>query len=367
MTTAAVLQFGRPSLAETGRVDTWMRLLEAAGTTPRAITLVPGGRPRRPRLTVAATRAVIGAHAVPEALGWSAHEVLDALDLLQPGLVVCVTARTYQPALVSSRWVVALDFVDRLSESYRQRAAITRDRRAAVGYRLLERTWRRFEGQPLPAAVQRVAVGWRDASALGAQWLPNLISDAGMTPARQVRPVHDLVFFGTLDYLPNVEGLERLARILTLVPNGRRPTVLVAGRNPSCRVRDLVRTEGWTLQEGYATVQELAERASLAVAPMASVAGMQNKVLEAAAVGLSQVASCEAMTGFRPGFPVPTAATDADFARRITELLDDPCARATQAAAARAEVASAYTVPSWIEWARSLTLPHAERTALRRS
>jgi spore maturation protein CgeB len=131
-------------------------------------------------------------------------------------------------------------------------------------------------------------------------------------------------------------------------------SILVAGRNAPGRVVALAASQGWTLQRDYTNVGELAATARLAVAPMTSTAGIQIKVLEAAAAGLAQVASPEAVAGFEPGLPVAIAGTDREFAERISYLLAAAPARRAQADAARVAVAHTYTVPAWVDWARGL-------------
>jgi hypothetical protein len=351
MTGAVVLHFGRQSGGEARRTETWKALLESTGAAVTDVVLVPNGVPRRPH--GGALAAILAGRAAPEVLAWSPADVMARLRRLDPDLVVCQTARAFHPSLVRGPWTTVLDFVDRMSASYRQRATITSDRWGSLAFRALSAATSRVESASTPGVI-KVAAGWSDAYALDAQWLPNLLCDTALQPVPARPASHDVVFFGTLDYLPNVDALHRLGRILDLIPSDERPSALVAGRGAGPDVVELAREREWTLLHDFGHVSELAAMARVAVAPMTSVAGIQNKVLEAAAVGLAQVASPQALAGFRPGLPIAVAQSDAEFAAAIMRLVRDPGERARQVESASAAVHAGYSVPGWAAWAQSL-------------
>ena len=67
--------------------------------------------------------ALLASSAVPEALVWSETEGRRRLEDLQPDLTLFVTARAWSPSFDVGRPVL-LDYVDRLSQSYRQRSRL---------------------------------------------------------------------------------------------------------------------------------------------------------------------------------------------------------------------------------------------------
>jgi hypothetical protein len=87
------------------------------------------------------------------------------------------------------------------------------------------------------------------------------------------------------------------------------------------------------------------------VAPLARTSGIQNKVLEAAALGLPQVVSPQALAGLRPGFPAEVAAREDELAPRIVELLADTARQAQLRAAGIDEVRTHYVAEAWAGWA----------------
>ncbi len=97
---------------------------------------------------------------------------------------------------------------------------------------------------------------------------------------------YDLCFVGNLSYAPNIEAVKFI--VTELLPEFERRgvqfSVLVSGANPSAEVlrfSDLITITGWVddIRESYA-------RSKVFVAPMFIGTGLQNKLLEALALGL---------------------------------------------------------------------------------
>jgi len=346
----AVLSLARRAgMGEVKRVASWVSIFEAAGAEVTTIPLLRDHRARFP----SGVGSVLKGTAVPETLAWSRRSVARELARLEPDVVVCVTARAYHPSLADGRRKVVVDFVDRLSVSYRDRAGITGPWRRRLLFHGLAATSRRFEGRPLDDGVRTVAAGWDDARHLGAEWVPVVVEPP--TPASGRAPDCDVLFFGNLAYPPNVAAVERLARLWPAVL-ARRPgtTARIAGANATPGVRALATDYGWDLVPDFPSVSDLCAGARLAVVPLTHTAGIQVKVLEAAALGLAQVVTPASVRGMRPGFPVTVAATDDELATAIVELLDDPGRRDREGAAARRHMARHYTAEAWSTWPATL-------------
>ncbi|MEM8924378.1 MAG: glycosyltransferase [Actinomycetota bacterium] len=339
----AVVVPGRPSLGEQARTATWRRLTSAIGGR---CTIVPvmqeGVRPSLLRAPGVATGSL-----VPEALAWRPSAVSIALEVFEPDVVVLQTARTVRPELLRGPWPVIIDLVDRLSLSYRQRARFVGGPRAAL-LNGLARSHRLFEDRIMEDdAVSHpvVMAGRRDAEDTGAVWLPLVMDPPVLCTPPPVDPPHDVVFFGSLSYPPNVEALERLAE--------GRPTeaglrVLVAGRRPPARVENLCREHGWSLEADFASLRWLAEQAAVAVAPLRSTAGIQNKLIDAALAGMPQVVTSESLAGLAPGFPCMVADEPTELVAEARRLLVDDERRCELATAAFDHVAANYSVSRWL-------------------
>jgi len=165
-------------------------------------------------------------------------------------------------------------------------------------------------------------------------------------------PTYDVLFVGSLQYPPNVEAVERLADAWPYVLRHRPDaTALVAGRRPTARVAQVVADQGWSLLPDFPDIATVASQARIAVAPLARTSGIQNKVLEAAALGLPQVVTPQALAGLRPGFPAEVASREDELGPRIVELLGDTARQEELRAAAVDEVRHHYVAEAWAGWA----------------
>ena len=337
-------------MGEAKRVASWVAIFEAAGAEVTAISLLRDHRARRPT----GTAAVVRGAAVPETLAWSEQSVGRTLALLEADVVVCVTARAFHPSLVDGRRTVVVDFVDRLSVSYHDRAGITGPWHRRLLFHGLAATNGRFERRRLPEGVRTVAAGWDDARHLGAEWVPIVIE--GPPPVASPTPDTDILFFGNLGYPPNVAAIERLARLWPSVVRRRPGTTLrIAGANATIGIRKQAAACEWDVVSDFPSVSELCAGARLAVVPLEHTAGIQIKVLEAAALGLAQVVTPASIRGMRPGFPVTVAATDDELVTAMVELLEDPERRGREGAAARRHMARHYTAEAWSDWPSTLS------------
>ena len=95
------------------------------------------------------------------------------------------------------------------------------------------------------------------------------------------------VFWGRLDFEPNVQGLQWFGR--EIWPHVRREVpeaaFIIVGFNPGRAVRDLAEMEGVTLVPDVPDLREEVGRHSVVALPFVSGGGIKNKLLEAASMG----------------------------------------------------------------------------------
>ena len=155
-----------------------------------------------------------------------------------------------------------------------------------------------------------------------------------------------LVFTGAMDYRPNIDAVEHFVQDVWPALAAQRPMLSfwIVGMNPSAAVRDLagarVHVTGTVVD-----VRPYLQHAALVVAPLRIARGIQNKVLEAMAMGRPVVCSRDAAEGIaaRPGDELIVAADVASMQQQVLHLLDHPEEAAELGRAARARVLADYT------------------------
>lgn len=170
-------------------------------------------------------------------------------------------------------------------------------------------------------------------------YLANGVDLAYFQPVASSPPPASLVFTGVMDYPPNVDGVtwfcqEIFPRIRQHVPEA---TFTICGARPTRAVRDLANLPGVAVTGRVPDVRPYLSAASVAVVPLRICRGIQNKVLEAMAMGLPVVTTPAAYEGIEaePGTDL-LVAQDADaFAMRVCELIGDVGARKRLGRAAR--------------------------------
>ncbi len=338
---AVVVRPGRQAFGEIRRMQTWLRLFRAAGGEGKDLGFL---QRRFLGPTLADTSRLMRHQLVPEAAVWRGAAMAEQLRALEPDVVVLQTSRAYRPEVADGPWVTILDLVDRLSLSYRQRAELATSRPKAELMKRLAAAHQRFEDGARERCENVVAAGWGDSAHLGATWVPNLV-DPSQRPGSSVTKPYDAVFFGSLGYAPNVEALKWLSQSEAREVDLR---VLVAGHAPTDEVKHLCRAQGWALVEDYPSNHWLAEQATISLAPLRSTAGIQNKVLEAAALGLPQVVAPAALAGMRDGFPAVVADSPDEFLVRARRLVDDIQGQRRLADDAWSYTHTHYTVDAWL-------------------
>ncbi len=136
-----------------------------------------------------------------------------------------------------------------------------------------------------------------------------------------------LVFVGALDYRANIDGAEWFCRNVWPELHRRRPeaTFTLVGSNPAPDARRLAELPGVELAADVPDVRPYLARASVVVVPLRIARGIQNKVLEALAMGKPVVASPQSLEGLKvePGVNVRQASTPEQWVEDIITLLDN--------------------------------------------
>jgi sugar transferase (PEP-CTERM/EpsH1 system associated) len=107
------------------------------------------------------------------------------------------------------------------------------------------------------------------------------------------------VFTGTMDYLPNCDAVNWFANEVLPIIRRTLPTArfFIVGSNPADDVKRLAKRDGITVTGRVADVRPFVHHATASVGPMRIARGIQNKVLEAMAMGKPVIVTSGALEG----------------------------------------------------------------------
>jgi polysaccharide biosynthesis protein PslH len=164
-----------------------------------------------------------------------------------------------------------------------------------------------------------------------------------------------LVFTGVMDYWPNVDGVQWFADEVLPLIQAQLPATrfVIVGSKPVESVRLLANRPGIEVTGFVDDVRIHVAAARVCVVPLRIARGLQNKVLEAMAMGKAVVGTPQALEGIRAtiGADLIAAADASDFASAVLELLRSPARAAQVGGNARRCVERGYT---WAANLRSL-------------
>ena len=221
--------------------------------------------------------------------------------------VFCSSMVQYAEAPALADVPLIVDLVDVDSQKWLDYAAAARGlkrwlfQREAAAVRRLERS--------LPARARAVALVSDAEAALYRSFCPNDQTHGIMNgvdldffcddfPVMRKRP-DQCVFVGVLDYRANVESLAWFCREVWPLVLARKPeaTFAIVGKNPTAQVRGLGQLPGVRFVGPVPDVRPYIAESRMVVAPLQIARGIQNKVLEAMAMGKPVVATPQASEG----------------------------------------------------------------------
>jgi glycosyltransferase involved in cell wall biosynthesis len=213
--------------------------------------------------------------------------------------------------------------------------------------------WRDFDGVMFTSAsdVDRARA---HAPGLRARLIPNAVDVHSFRPDGAPVDGDTVLFFGTLKYFPNYDGVLFFLREIwpLLAMSHPRARVKVVGADPPQEVLALQgpRVEFTGLVED---VRSHIATAAVSVVPLRIGGGTRLKILEAMAMARPIVTTSLGVEGIRaqPGRDLLVADTPADFAAAVGQILDNPALAGRLGCSARSLVEADY---SWDAVGRDL-------------
>jgi sugar transferase (PEP-CTERM/EpsH1 system associated) len=226
------------------------------------------------------------------------------------------------------------DFVDLDSRKWALYSTFTRWPRSAI-YSLEERRLLEYEtflARRSACTIVRTEAERADCVRLipGARFevVSNGVDLEHFSPSPGGAYVPSVVFTGIMDYFPNVQGAHYFCeKVFPLVRRAvPAATFNIVGSRPHPSIRRLRRVEGVAVTGKVPDTRPYLSNAAVAVAPLLVARGIQNKILEAMAMGKPVVATRAACRGVDAveGEGILAADGPEEFAHQIVRILKDP-------------------------------------------
>jgi len=259
--------------------------------------------------------------------------------------VYCSSMAQYVPWPLATP--VVMDFVDIDSAKWSQYAKRSKPplswmyEREARKLAMYEEKWARVSSSTMVTTLQEAAL-LRGEGIPPAEVVSNGVEIPPERDAKLPEEIRSLqpfaLFVGTMNYLPNIDAVEYFAEEILPRIRESHPELkfLIVGRNPTRRVRKLGRKPGVVVTGAVPEVDVYLAGCTTVVAPFRIAQGIQNKVLEALAVGKPIVSTPgpAAAIAARHGETLLVADTAGKFADAVVALLEDPalCCRFSKGA-----------------------------------
>lgn len=168
---------------------------------------------------------------------------------------------------------------------------------------------------------------WAGTSRVDA--LPNGVDAEYFAPCAGRERPHSAIFWGRLDFHPNLQALRWFCSGIWPNLKQRFPDAefRIVGFNAGAEARQLATIPGIVLSPDVEDLRPLVHQHAVVVMPFQSGGGIKNKLLEAASMGKAIVCTPIACGGLRGKPPLVTASSEAAWIEAIGELWSNPSDR----------------------------------------
>jgi glycosyltransferase involved in cell wall biosynthesis len=212
-----------------------------------------------------------------------------------------------------------------------------------------------YEQQACRSVAHVIAVSDADAGRMRSLYgvshisvVPTGVDVDFFAPPAAVTRTSDLVFVGSMEWLPNVDGANYFVREVLPLIRRRRPdcSLVLAGRAPTTEIRALAQADPRIKVTG--TVPDIRPHvweAAVSVVPLRIGGGTRLKIYESMAAGTPVVSTTIGAEGLplRDGEHLFLADDPASFAERCLELLEQPALAERMSETARSLVAAEFS------------------------
>ncbi len=217
------------------------------------------------------------------------QRIIRTITALQPDAIYCQLIRVTEYVKEYHDCPKVLDYMDAFSKGMERRRHLGKWY-ATFFFEMESRRLRRYEQRIFDYFEEKLIISEQDKNFIAHPNRSKIVAvpngiDRSFFEDLPITPTYDLVFVGNLSYAPNIEAVLYLKD--SILPLVKDCSLLVSGAQPSkslqiaCDEATNITLQGWVndIRESY-------KSGAVFVAPMMIGTGMQNKLLEAMALGI---------------------------------------------------------------------------------
>lgn len=250
----------------------------------------------------------------------------------KPDHIYCQLIRTAEYVKHHHNIPKTIDYMDALGKGMLRRAEISSGIKRflfrAEGKRLSQyenRIFDYFNHHTIISAQDRKYINHPDQDKIVI--IENGISSDFFNGPTGVTPEYELVFTGNMNYPPNIECALFIANEILPKLKSKFPQIrlLLSGANPNPKIAELNKRPDITVSGWVDDIRTSYANGKIFLAPLFIGTGLQNKLLEAMAMGLPCITTPLANNALKaiPGKSILLADHADSFAEKVTDLLTD--------------------------------------------
>jgi glycosyltransferase involved in cell wall biosynthesis len=225
------------------------------------------------------------------------------------------------------------------STIWQRHAATARNPLLRAYFGLQARRMLAYEGAVCRQVAQVIAVSPVDAATVRRLFGITHVSDVPtgvdvehFSPPAPAPPSADLVFAGSMDWLPNIDGLTYFVDEIFPLILERRPqcTLIIAGRRPAPKIQRLAeRFPNITITGTVPDIRPYLWKSAVSIVPLRIGSGTRLKIYESMAARVPVVSTTIGAEGLEVNPPADIRLADSprDFAGQCMELIEDSTLR----------------------------------------